>query len=444
MTTLLLLTLFVLLTACSAYFSCSETAFFSVDPIQLRRIGEDNPAVGEQLRIMLANPTRLLSTILIGNTLVNIALSNVGYTLVHYLVPPALARWDELVAVPAITVLLIFFGEVGPKNIGLLHTAAIIRAASPPLRLLARVLAPLRMLLELVSRRLARHFRPAGKTLSEEEFETVLDISGEEGVINADELAMIKSIVDLEDLSAADVMTPRVDFSGIDLDDPDEDYLAIARRSRKHYLILYRSHLDNIAGFLDVRKYLLDPAHSIPSATIPPVFVPETAQLNRLLSRFQKNRIRVAIVADEYGGAAGILTRGDILEEITGDIYTTLSRPRPVFQPVAPDAWLVDASISLEELNRKLALDLEADTSDRLSGWISERLGKVPESGDTVEAQGVRVRVMQTIKLRVLIAHVQKLPPGGAPPYAPPPPTLEPPSPASAAPAPSAEGGLQW
>ena len=415
MTPIILAVLFVFLTACSAYFSSSETAFFSVDPLQLRRIGEENPSVGEQLRIMLANPTRLLSTILIGNTLVNIALSNVGYLVTRYWVPP---KYDELVAVPAITLLLIFFGEVGPKNFGLLHTAELIRFSSPILRVLSRVLTPLRLLLELVSRRLARHFRPAGKTLSEEEFETVLDISGEEGVINADELAMIKSIVDLEDLSAADVMTPRVDFAGIDLDDPDEDYLAIARRSRKHYLILYRSHLDNIAGFLDVRKYLLDPAHSVAAATIPPVFIPETAQLNRLLSRFQENRIRVAIVADEYGGAAGIVTRGDILEEITGDIYSTLSRPRPVFQPVAQDAWLVDASISLEELNRKLDLALEADTSDRLAGWISERLGKVPEPGDTVTAQGVRVRVMQTIKLRVLLANVQKLPPGGAPPPA--------------------------
>ena len=419
MTPIILAVLFVFLTACSAYFSSSETAFFSVDPLQLRRIGEENPSVGEQLRIMLANPTRLLSTILIGNTLVNIALSNVGYLVTRYWVPP---KYDELVAVPAITLLLIFFGEVGPKNFGLLHTAELIRFSSPILRVLSRVLTPLRLLLELVSRRLARHFRPAGKTLSEEEFETVLDISGEEGVINADELAMIKSIVDLEDLSAADVMTPRVDFAGIDLDDPDEDYLAIARRSRKHYLILYRSHLDNIAGFLDVRKYLLDPAHSVAAATIPPVFIPETAQLNRLLSRFQENRIRVAIVADEYGGAAGIVTRGDILEEITGDIYSTLSRPRPVFQPVAQDAWLVDASISLEELNRKLDLALEADTSDRLAGWISERLGKVPEPGDTVTAQGVRVRVMQTIKLRVLLANVQKLPPGGAPPPAAPPP----------------------
>ena len=437
MTPIILAVLFVFLTACSAYFSSSETAFFSVDPLQLRRIGEENPSVGEQLRIMLANPTRLLSTILIGNTLVNIALSNVGYLVTRYWVPP---KYDELVAVPAITLLLIFFGEVGPKNFGLLHTAELIRFSSPILRVLSRVLTPLRLLLELVSRRLARHFRPAGKTLSEEEFETVLDISGEEGVINADELAMIKSIVDLEDLSAADVMTPRVDFAGIDLDDPDEDYLAIARRSRKHYLILYRSHLDNIAGFLDVRKYLLDPAHSVAAATIPPVFIPETAQLNRLLSRFQENRIRVAIVADEYGGAAGIVTRGDILEEITGDIYSTLSRPRPVFQPVAQDAWLVDASISLEELNRKLLTDLEADTSDRLSGWISEHLGKVPEDGDTVEAQGVRVRVMQTMKLRVVIAHVEKLPDPRASRTAPPP--LAPPP--SAAPAPSAEGGLQW
>lgn len=405
MTTLLLLALFLLLLSGSAFCSSAETAYFSIDPIQLRRIGEKHPATGERLRTLLANPTRLLSTILIGNTLVNLALANVGYLLAE--------RWfpahAEAIAIPAVTVVLIFFGEIGPKNVGLLYTSAIVRLYGAPLRIAERLLGPLRLLLDLVSRRLVHLFRPAGKTLSEEEFETVLDISREEGILNADELAMIKAIVDLEDMHASDVMTPRVDFIGIDLEDPAADPVEIARKARRNFLILYRGQFDDIAGFLDVRKFLLDPAHSLRAATVPPVFVPESVPLNRLLVRFQKDKIRIAIVVDEYGGVAGVVTRGDILEEITGDIYNELSKPRPIFQSAGPYAWLVDANISLEEINRKLRLDLQAETSDRLAGWITEHLGSVPKQDDVVQTQGVRVRVMQTIRLRVTLAHVEKL-----------------------------------
>lgn len=405
MTTILLLALFLLLLSGSAFCSSAETAYFSIDPIQLRRIGEKHPATGERLRTLLANPTRLLSTILIGNTLVNLALANVGYLLAE--------RWfpahAEAIAIPAVTVLLIFFGEIGPKNVGLLYTSAIVRLYGAPLRIAERLLGPLRLLLDLVSRRLVHLFRPAGKTLSEEEFETVLDISREEGILNADELAMIKAIVDLEDMHASDVMTPRVDFIGIDLDDPAADAVETARKARRNFLLLYRGQFDDIAGFLDVRKFLLDPAHSLRAATVPPVFVPESVPLNRLLVRFQKDKIRIAIVVDEYGGVAGVVTRGDILEEITGDIYNELSKPRPIFQSAGPYAWLVDANISLEEINRKLRLDLQAETSDRLAGWITEHLGSVPKQDDVVQTQGVRVRVMQTIRLRVTLAHVEKL-----------------------------------
>jgi CBS domain containing-hemolysin-like protein len=412
MTTVLLLGVFLALLACSAFFSSAETAYFSVDPIQLRRIGVQHPATAERLRGLLAAPTRLLSTILIGNTLVNLTLANVGYALAEIWAP----AYAEAIAIPAVTLLLIFFGEIGPKNLGLLYTAGMVRFYGPPLQLAERLLAPLRFGLDLVSRRLAHSFKPAGKTLSEEEFETVLDISREEGILNADELAMIKAIVDLEDMHASDVMTPRVDFIGIDLADPDADPVAVARRSRRNFLILYREQFDEIAGFLDVRKFLLDPAHVLAAATLPPTFVPESVPLNRLLVRFQKDKIRIAIVVDEYGGVAGVVTRGDILEEITGDIYNELSKPRPIFQSAGPYAWLVDANISLEEINRKLRLDLQAETSDRLAGWITEHLGSVPKQDDVVQTQGVRVRVMQTIRLRVTLAHVEKLdaPRGGS------------------------------
>ncbi len=400
---------FVLLLCASAFFSSAETAYFSLDPIAVKRIEKEHPKGGGAVRDLLSQPTKLLSTVLIGNTLVNIVLTNAGYALAKRLVPDV---YDEAVSVTVVTVLLLLFGEIGPKNFGLQYTSGMVRLYARPLRGLEAALFPLRWVLEQVSKRAARWMRPAGKNLSGEEFETVLDISREAGVLNTEELAMIKSIMDLEDLRASDVMTPRVDFVGIDLDDEKEEPLEIARKARLNFLILYHGHYDEIAGILDVRQYLLNPERGLQAAMRPATYVPKSIPLNRLLTRFQKERIRIAVVVDEYGGAAGVVTRGDILEEVTGDIYNELSKPRPIFQSAGPHAWLVDANISLEELNRKLRLDLESETSDRLAGWIAEHLGSVPKQDDTVEAQGVRVRVMQTIRLRVTLAHIEKK--GGA------------------------------
>ena len=407
--TVLLGVAFVLLLCCSAFFSSAETAYFSLDPIAVKRIEKEHPKGGGAVRDLLSQPTKLLSTVLIGNTLVNIVLTNAGYALAKRLVPDV---YDEAVSVTGVTVLLLLFGEIGPKNFGLQYTSGMVRLYARPLRGLEAALFPLRWVLEQVSKRAARWMRPAGKNLSGEEFETVLDISREAGVLNTEELAMIKSIMDLEDLRASDVMTPRVDFVGIDLDDEKEEPLEIARKARLNFLILYHGHYDESAGILDVRQYLLNPERGLQAAMRPATYVPKSIPLNRLLTRFQKERIRIAVVVDEYGGAAGVVTRGDILEEVTGDIYNELSKPRPIFQSAGPHAWLVDANISLEELNRKLRLDLESETSDRLAGWIAEHLGSVPKQDDTVEAQGVRVRVMQTIRLRVTLAHIEKK--GGA------------------------------
>lgn len=406
MTVLVLLGVaFLTLLACSAFFSSAETAFFALDPLRQRRLAEKHPTTGRRLHSLLGAPTSLLATILIGNTIVNIALSNIGYILADRLWP----TFGESVAVAGTTVLLVFFGELGPKRLGLRHTAGLVRVYVPAVAVLLHVFKPLRMLLEGVTKAFASAFRARGKSLSEEEFETVLDISREEGIINTDELAMIKAIVDLEDLHASDVMTPRVDFLGIDLDDPETPPLEAARKARRNFLIVYKTHFDDIQGFLDTRRFLLDPAHDLQSAMLPPVYVPDSVPLNRLLSRFQKEKIRIAVVVDEYGGAAGLVTRGDILEEITGDIYNELSKPRPIFQSAGPHAWLLDASISLEEINKKLRIDLESEYSDRLAGWIAEHLGAIPRPGDVVEADGVRVRVMQAVKLRVTLAHVEKL-----------------------------------
>lgn len=406
MTLLFLCAAFVVLMAFSALFSSSETVFFALNPLDLRRITQRKPAAGARIHEIVSKPTQLLSTVLIGNMIVNVSIAAIGFTIADFFFPGR----GEQVSIPVVTVLLIIFGEVGPKRVGLRFPDRLAALYAPVLAVLIRLFTPLRILMERITRGLEPLFRPRGRTLSEEEFETVLDISEEQGIINEEELAMIKAIVNMEDLRASDVMTPRVDIVGLDVSDEDPArFLRIARESKRNFLLLYRDQVDHVEGFLDTRKYLLDPHHAIDNAKVPAVYVPANSPLNRLLMQFQQGHQRIAVVVDEYGGTAGVITRGDIIEEITGDIYNELSKPRAVFQSAGPHRWLVDPNISLEELNRRLLLNLHARGSNRLSGWISAHLGHVPQQDDVVETQGCRVTVLQTIRQRVTLVQIDKL-----------------------------------
>lgn len=397
---------FVILLAASAFFSSSETIFFSLNPLQVRRLTQRNPAGGKRVHDILNNPTRLLSTILIGNTIVNVVIAAVGYQIAKGFAP----RFAEIVAIPTVTALLIVFGEAGPKRLGLRMAESLATVYAPALNGLTRIFTPLRLLLEQLTKSFETVFRKRSRGMSEDEFKTVLEIGNEEGILNADELAMIKSIIQLEDMNASDVMTPRVDIVGLDLDEDHSRFVEIAQTARRKFLPIYRGELETVESFLNVRRFLLDPEHRLDQAREEAFFVPETTPLNRLLLQFQNERQRSAIVVDEYGGVAGIVTRGDILEEITGEVYQELNRPRPLFQPAGPRRWLMDANFSLEELERKLGLQLEAEGADRLAGWIAHHLGRLPEKDDVVEAQGVRVTVLQTQRLRVTLAQLEILP----------------------------------
>ncbi len=396
------------LLAVSGFCSGSETVFFSLDALRLRRIAQAHPALGRSLHALLAQPTRLLSTILILNTLVNVAASALFFEIMLDLAP----RHAERISIAAMTLLLLVFGEFGPKQLALQFTTRFAAWFTPPMRGAVVLMTPFRWALERVTRALQPFFRPRGGSLSGDEFRTVVDISGQEGIIDAEELSLIKAVVGLESMVVADVMTPRVDLRGVDLNDASADPVKIARTARRQFLPLFRDTADAVEGFLDVRRFLLDPAHVLEMARIPPYFVPESMRLNRLLAQFQKDRRRAAVVVDEYGGTSGVVTRGDILERITGEIYHELSRPRPVFQEAGPNRWLVDAGFSLEDLNRKLGLGLEAEGAERLAGWLAVHAGHIPEPNEIVEAQGCRVTVLKTDQRRVTLAHIEKLEPG--------------------------------
>jgi putative hemolysin len=396
----------VLLLGLSAFFSGSETVLFSLDPLQIRRMKARKIARVESIERLLADTPSLLATLLIGNVIVNVALASVGYSLSKRLLP----HYGEGLSIAAVTILLLIFGEIGPKRIGLAHAEFLAPRLARPLIFCRSISLPLRYLLEALTDALHGLFQPHGRHLSDEEYETVLDIGGEEGLLDEEEWGMVKAITRLQDLTAADVMTPRVDLQGIDLDGlPDRAALIeTARQAERKMLIAYRGRIDNIVGMLDVRKFLLDPHHAIGPAISKPLFVPEISRLDKVWTQLQQQRQRNAVAVDEYGGLAGLITRGDVLEEITGEIYSDLNKDKPVFEEAGPGAWIVDPHLSLEDLNRKLGLALEADDSDRLSGWMAEQLGHVPRTDDSISAQGCRVVVLQTRKQRMTRALIVK------------------------------------
>ena len=395
----------VLLLGCSAFFSSAETALFALNPIHIHRIGRRHPASAERLRDLLARPSSLLSTILIGNTIVNVTASALGFMVAESLMP----SHGELLAIPAMTVLLLIFGEVAPKRLAMIRSEWLATRYVPILVVLMRLATPLRWLLEQVSGLFHKQLQQAAITLSEDEFRTVVEVGEEEGVLDEEERTMVDGIIRLEETQAKDIMTPRVDLVGIDLDDPVEVQEQAIRGVRYRYVPVYRDSLDQAEGFLDVPRYILSEEPSIPACIIPAFFVPETAPLDTLLSTFQREKRRVAFVADEYGGTAGLVTRGDILEEIADDAINEYGQEKPEIQEVGEDRWIVDGSASLEEINYELDRELEAEGADRIAGWISAHLERMPRPGDVVEEQGCRATVQRVRKQRVLLVELLRV-----------------------------------
>ncbi len=272
-------------------------------------------------------------------------------------------------------------------------------------------MTPIRKALEHISNFFATELEPADKRLSEDEFLTVVDVGEEEGVLDAEEHAMVNGIIGLEETQACDVLTPRVDLVGIDLNDPPNDIRSYISRTHFRYIPLYRDTLDSVEAFLDVVAYLLEGHDTLEAASIPPSFVPETAPLDTLLATFQQENRRVAIVVDEYGGTAGLITRGDILEEIADDVDNEFGNESSDIKPLGNERWLINGTVSIEDVNYDLDLDLEADGADRIAGWLTAQAEHIPFAGEVIEAQGVRATAHRVRHNRVLLVLIEKLTP---------------------------------
>lgn len=380
----------------SAFFSGSETVLFSLSPVQVQRIRNRNPEAGARLESLLGRPALILSTLLVGNTLVNFAIASLGYMLIDALVP----AWGAVIAIPLMTLVLLLLGEVTPKRVAFNNAERLAPFCSRLLLFWLWLLRPFNVVLTAGSGIFKKSLRRERRALSNEELRTVVEVSEEQGVLDAEEASMVDGIMRLSELKASDEMTPRVDMVGLDLDTPLEEQLEVARKARHRYLPVYVRTADAIEGFANSVQFLLDPKHDVRKATSPALFVPENVSLDDLMITFQRSGKHIACVLDEYGGTAGLITRSDILDLIA-PLVTKAGEECTEIRKLGEDVWLVDGTVSLDEINRRLDLGLEADNADRIAGWVAFHAGRLLQAGQAVEAQGCRATVRRMRKRRI-------------------------------------------
>ena len=379
----------------SSFFSGSETILFSLTEAQRLRIRRKDPAADRRIATCVGDSAMLLSTLLVGNTLVNFAIATIGYGLFASAFP----SWGGFAAVPVMTVFLLVFGEITPKRLALRYAE---RLAPPCARLMLfwrTILTPFNVAFRFSSRAYADALERERRALSDAELVSVLESAAERGDFAADDAEMIEGVLRLSELHANDEMTPRVDIVGYDSDYPETVRNERLLTVRHRYLPVYRRTPDAIEGVIDTMTGEIEDA----------LFVPEQVTLDDLLVTFRKSKKPMAIVLDEYGGTAGIITVNDIMELILGPGVFGRSDEEPAIVRKSRNTWVIDGRASLEEVNRELELELEAEDADRLAGWIASQAERIPHVGQQIEADGVRATVLKRRKRRVTLVQLEVL-----------------------------------
>ena len=397
----LLIALFML----SAFFSGAETILFSLTPTQRSRIRERNPRSDDRLEKCLSDSALCLSTLLVGNTLVNFAIATIGYILLDGLFP----TWGGIAAVPIMTVLLLIFGEVTPKQIALRNAERLAPACASLLLFWRFILSPALFSFKFAEKAFAPILKRERRALSDAELVSVLENAAEHGEFAPADAEMIEGVLRLSEIHANDEMTPRVDMEVYDIDlektvgeqarlhhaepSPASPQPSTLEKPpyRHKFLPVIRRSPDVIEGVLNTETGQIEDA----------LFVPEQVTLDDLLLTFRKSSKPIAIVLDEYGGTAGLITPNDILELIFGPKIFGSNSDEPEIVRTGRRTWIIDARASLDEINRLLDLELEADDADRLSGWVAFHAERLPHVGQQIEADGCRATILKRRRRRV-------------------------------------------
>lgn len=401
-----LLGLLAFLILCSAFFSSSETGIISLNRYRLRHKAREGHRGAKRASALLSRPDRLLGTILIGNNFVNILASAIATVL-------AMQIWGEAgiaIATVALTIILLIFGEITPKTLAALHPERIAYPASLPLQLMLRLFYPLVIALNAISNGLLRLFGidPSARSsdsLTTEELRSVVRESGH--ALPESRQNMLLGVLDLETVSVNDIMIPRNEIIGIDLEQPIERIVGLLQNTRHTRLPVYRQDINQIEGVVHMRQLARRLAHDQMTHELllqvcqPAYFVPENTPLATQLLNFQKEKRRLGLVVDEYGDIQGLITLEDVLEEIVGDLSGQDQQQHADIQPQEDGSQIIDGSASIRELNKLLGWHLPSEGPKTLSGLVTEALESIPDSPVCLKLGPYRLEILESGDNRV-------------------------------------------
>jgi putative hemolysin len=395
------------LVLCSALLTGAEAAFFSLGRARLRELAEEDGKGPGPLAPLLRRPHELLVTLLVGITLVNIGASALAAALASKLLGP----YGLAVAIAAMIFLLTVFGEVLPMTLAVEHPRRFSVWVSRPVGWLSVLLAPIRVGLgaftALTLRLVGSERRPGEPAISEEELRTLVDVGAREGVVERGEREMIHKVFELEDTLVRTVMVPRPDMFCLDVKTPPPVLLDRLREQLHSRVPVFEDNIDQIIGVL-YTKDLLPHLHGLPpdfdlrQHLHPPYFVPESKRADALLREFQAKKIHLAIVVDEYGGTAGLVTLEDLLEELVGEIRDEFDEEERLIQRIDARTFRVSGKLPIDELNTVVGLRIPKESFDTVGGWVLDLFGRVPHKGEKKDVGGVRVAVEKVQRTRVV------------------------------------------
>ena len=397
----LLIGLFIVLLVLSAFFSATETALMSLNRYRLRRLARSGHRSARIADALLRRPARLIGLILLGNHAVNLAAA----ALVTFIALRLGGEGAVWAAMLALTFVVLIFAEVAPKKFAALHPSKIGLPAALVCYPLQKLAAPLVRTIDLIANGLLRAFgvRPdtvASDPLATEELRAAVAENG--AMVAHRRQHVLLSILDLDAITVDDVMVPRQEIVGIDLDRDWPDNVATICESRFHRLPVYRGDIDNMIGVVRVRKLLSDIANStlneerLLKHTLEPHFVPEGTPLNKQMLNFREHTRRSAFVVDEYGDVQGLITTEDIVREIVGEFDAEASPSDLRITEEGSHSYIVDASANVRQLNRAMNWSLPTDGAKTLNGLIIERLETIPESGTGVTVANYPIEILDT------------------------------------------------
>lgn len=403
------LCILLLLLLCSAFFSSAETAFTTVNKIRMRSLVEENVNNADIVCKLIEEPSKLLSTILIGNNIVNILTSSLATVLATQHFGNAAVGFVTGI----LTVLILLFGEITPKSMATYHAEKMSLSYAKPVYFLTRVLTPVIFIINKLSNGLLILMRidPNKKqvAMTEKELLTIVDVSHEEGIIETEEHEMITNVVDFGDTMVKDIMINRVEVCCVKQDVPYQELVEKFQEDKYTRLPVYEESIDEIIGIISIKdiffykqKHKPEEEFSIKECMRKPYFTYEFKKTSELLREMKRESVSMAVVLDEYGSMVGVVTMEDLLEEIVGDIRDEYDEDEEEdIRFLSDGEYSAKGSIRLEAFNELTGLELASNDYDSIAGYMIEQLDHIPEVGESVQTENVTLTVLAVEKQRI-------------------------------------------